>query len=222
MVLEDGGGVLGKAYLLAVEGAIGAGKTSLARLLGERLGARLVLEEFEDNPFLEDFYRDSEQFAFQTQLWFLLSRYRQQQELRQIDLFAPLLITDYMFMKDRLFAALTLGDREMSLYDKIGQMLERDIAPPDLVIYLQSDTDRLLANIRKRARSYEDPIDWKYLDSLNQLYNEYFFRYARSPLLIINANDIDFVNNQSDLEEIISFIREPVSGTRFFNPARSR
>ncbi|MFB0515625.1 MAG: deoxynucleoside kinase [Candidatus Neomarinimicrobiota bacterium] len=138
-----------------------------------------------------------------------------------MDLFSPLLVTDYMFMKDRLFASLTLSDKEMALYDRVAGMLERDIANPDLVIYLQSDTDRLMANIRSRDRSYEVNIDWKYMDALNQLYNEFFFRYDRGPLLIINSNELDFVNRPNDFEEIIEFIRKPVTGTRFFNPARS-
>ncbi len=214
--------MLGKGFLLAVEGSIGVGKTSLASLIAQRLEARLVEEEFDENPFLEDFYRAPEVYAFQTQLWFLLSRYRQQQDLQQLDLFAPLLVTDYMFMKDRLFASLTLSEKEMALYDRLASLLERDIVYPDLVIYLQSDTDRLMANIKDRGRTYEQKMDWKYLDSLNQLYNEYFFRYDRSPLLIINTNDIDFVNKRSDLDEIIKFVREPVTGTRFLNPARSQ
>ncbi len=213
--------MLGKAYMIAIEGPIGVGKSSLARMVAQRLDARLVLEEFEDNPFLADFYRDPERFAFQTQLWFLLSRYRQQQELMQLDLFSPLLVTDYMFMKDRLFASLTLNDKEMSLYNRLASLLERDISHPDLVVYLQSDTDRLMANIKRRNRSYETSMDWKYLDALNQLYNEFFFRYDRSPLLIINSNDLDFVNRPNDFDEIIDFIRKPVTGTRFFNPARS-
>ena len=213
--------MLGKAYMIAIEGPIGVGKTSLARLVAQHLDARLVLEEFEENPFLADFYRDPERFAFQTQLWFLLSRYRQQQELQQLDLFSPLLVTDYMFTKDRLFASLTLNDKEMALYDRVASLLERDVANPDLVVYLQSDTNRLMANVRRRSRSYEVNMDWKYLDALNQLYNEFFFRYDRGPLLIINANDLDFVNRPDDFEEIIALIREPVTGTRFFNPARS-
>jgi len=212
--------VLGKAYMIAIEGPIGVGKTSLARMVAQRLDARLVLEEFEENPFLADFYRDPERLAFQTQLWFLLSRYRQQRELQQLDLFSPLLVTDYMFQKDRLFASLTLSDKEISLYDRVASLLERDIASPDLVIYLQSDTDRLMANVKKRSRSYEVDLDWKYLDALNQLYNEFFFRYDRGPLLIINSNELDFVNRPGDFEEIIEFIRKPVTGTRFFNPAR--
>ena len=212
--------MLGKAYMITIEGPIGVGKTSLARLISQRLDARLVLEEFEENPFLTDFYRDPERFAFQTQLWFLLSRYRQQQELQQLDLFSPLLVTDYMFMKDRLFASLTLSDKEMTLYDRVASLLERDVAKPDLIVYLQSDTDRLMANVKKRSRSYESNMDWKYLDALNQLYNEFFFRYDHGPLLIINSNDLDFVNRPEDFEEIVNFIREPVTGTRFFNPAR--
>ena len=214
--------MLGQAFMLAVEGAIGVGKTSLARLIAERIDARLVLEEFDENPFLADFYRDSQKFAFQTQLWFLLARYRQQQDLQQLDLFAPLVVTDYMFMKDRLFASLTLNDREMALYDRVAGLLERDISTPDLVLFLQSDTNRLMENVMQRGRSYETRIEWQYLDSLNQLYNDFFFHFDKCPLLIINTNDIDFVANPGDLDEIIAFIREPVSGTRFFNPATSR
>lgn len=213
---------MGKTFMLAIEGAIGVGKTSLAKRIAEQLDARLVQEEFEENPFLADFYRNSEVYAFQTQLWFLLSRYRQQQDLKQLDLFAPLMVTDYMFMKDRLFASLTLSDKEMALYDRIADLLERDIVAPDLVIYLQADTNRLMENIRKRGRAYEMRMEWQYLDSLNQLYNEYFFRFDKSPLMIINTNDIDFVANPGDLDEIIKFIREPAGGTRFFNPASSR
>ena len=208
-------------YHIAIEGTIGVGKTSLAKVLGERLEAKLVLEEFEENPFLVDFYKNSERFAFQTQLFFLLSRYRQQQQLQQTDLFTKTLISDYMFVKDRLFAALNLNDKEMSLYNAVARILEKNITPPDMVIFLQSDTDRLMENIKLRGREYEKLIDWKYIDALNQMYNEYFFRYDNSPLLIINTNDIDFVNNQDDLEDIIEFIRTPGEGTRYFNPIKS-
>jgi len=208
-------------YHIAIEGTIGVGKTSLAKVLGERLEAKLVLEEFEENPFLVDFYKNSERFAFQTQLFFLLSRYRQQQQLQQTDLFTKTLISDYMFVKDRLFAALNLNDKEMSLYNAVARILEKNITSPDMVIFLQSDADRLMENIKLRGREYEKLIDWKYIDALNQMYNEYFFRYDNSPLLIINTNDIDFVNNQDDLEEIIEFIRTPGEGTRYFNPIKS-
>ena len=205
-------------YYVAIEGPIGVGKTSLAKLLAEKLGARTVLEDFEDNPFLSDFYEDPERFAFQTQLNFLIQRYQQQQELRQVDIFHNLLITDYMFIKDRLFASLNLNEKEMNLYDTIANLLEKNVINPDLVIYLQADTDTLMKNISKRNRSFEVNISYKYIDGLNEVYNEYFFRYQVTPLIIINTNNIDFVNNFNDLEEVIQCIREPISGTKFFNP----
>ncbi len=209
------------AYYITIEGTIGVGKTSLAKLLAERLNGRLVMEEFEENPFLADFYKNPEQFAFQTQLFFLLSRYRQQLDLQQMELFTKAIVADYMFAKDRLFASLNLNDKEMSLYNSVANLLEKNVAYPDMVIYLQSDTDHLMDNIKKRGRDYEMDMDWKYIDALNMIYNEYFFRYDKSPLLIINTNDIDFVNNEADLEEILSFIRTPVQGTKFFNPLKS-
>ena len=194
------------------------GKTSLAELLSKELGARLVLEDFEDNPFLPDFYNDPERFGFQTQLFFLLQRYRQQQDLRQVDMFQKLLITDYMFVKDRLFASLNLDDKEMHLYDTVASLLERNIIRPDLVIYLQADTDVLMKNIAKRGRNMERNVTWEYIDALNQVYTEYFFRYQDTPLVIINTDNIDFVENEKDLKEVIDYIRQPVSGTKFFNP----
>ena len=177
-------------YYIAIEGPIGVGKTSLAQLLSKELGARLVLEDFEDNPFLPDFYNDPERFGFQTQLFFLLQRYRQQQDLRQVDMFQKLLITDYMFVKDRLFASLNLGDKEMQLYDTVASLLERNIIRPDIVIYLQADTDVLMKNIEKRGRNMEKNVTWEYIDALNQVYTEYFFRYQDTPLVIINTNNI--------------------------------
>ena len=205
-------------YYIAIEGPIGVGKTSLAQLLSKELGARLVLEDFEDNPFLPDFYNDPERFGFQTQLFFLLQRYRQQQDLRQVDMFQKLLITDYMFVKDRLFASLNLGDKEMQLYDTVASLLERNIIKPDIVIYLQADTDVLMKNIEKRGRNMEKNVTWEYIDAPNQVYTEYFFRYQDTPLVIINTNNIDFVENENDLKEVIDYIRQPVSGTKFFNP----
>ena len=205
-------------YYVAIEGTIGVGKTSLANLLCEKLGAKLVLESFEDNPFLSDFYDDPERHAFQTQLWFLLQRYQQQQELRQIDMFQNLVITDYMFVKDRLFASLNLSEKEMSLYDTVANMMEKNVIHPDLVIFLQADTETLMKNISTRGREFEKNISEDYLDALNQVYNEYFFRYQDTPLVIINTNNIDFVNNNEDLEEMINYIRKPVTGTKFFNP----
>ena len=205
-------------FYIAIEGPIGVGKTSLANLMSKELGARLVLEEFDENPFLPDFYIDPERFAFQTQLFFLLQRYRQQQELRQVDMFQKLLVTDYMFVKDRLFASLNLDEKEMQLYDTVANLLERNIIKPDLVIYLQANTETLIKNITKRGREMETDITYDYVDALSQVYTEYFFRYQETPLVIINTNNIDFVHNKSDLKEVINYIRQPVSGTKFFNP----
>ena len=209
------------SYYVAIEGCIGVGKTSLAKLLTERLEAKLILEKFEDNPFLSDLYQNPERHAFQTQLFFLLSRYRQQIDLQQTDLFYKCIVSDYIFAKDRLFATLNLSEKEISLYDSVASLLEKNITFPNLVIFLQSDTDRLMENIRKRGRNYEKQMDWKYIDSLNQVYNEYFFRYDKSPLMIINTNDIDFVNNKDDLEEVLNFIRKPIQGVKYYNPIKS-
>ncbi len=209
------------SYHIAIEGTIGVGKTSLAHLLSNESDAKLVLEQFEDNPFLSKFYQDSNHYAFQTQLWFLLTRYKQQQELQQLDLFTSAIISDYMFIKDRLFAALNLNENEMQLYNMVAKELEKNIIYPDLVIFLQSDTERLIDNIKKRGRDYESNVDWNYIDALNQIYNEFFFRYDKGPLLIINANDIDFVNNKQDLESILDFIKTPGEGIRYYNPEGS-
>ncbi|MBN2601426.1 MAG: deoxynucleoside kinase [Candidatus Marinimicrobia bacterium] len=207
-------------YYIAIEGVIGVGKTSFSKILSERMSARLVLEKFEENPFLEDFYIDPERYAFQTQLYFLLSRYRQQMELRQVDLFSNLLVSDYMFDKDKLFAHLNLNEKEFVLYNLIAQLLEKEVAKPDLVVFLQASTDRLMANIKKRGRSYEREMSREYIESLNQIYNEYFFRYKDSPLLIINTNDIDFVNNEDDLNELLALLKKPISGTVYYHPER--
>ena len=150
------------SYYVAIEGCIGVGKTSLAKLLTERLEAKLILEKFEDNPFLPDFYKNPERYAFQTQLFFLLSRYRQQIDLQQTDLFYKCIVSDYIFAKDRLFATLNLSEKEISLYDNVASLLEKNITFPNLVIFLQSDTERLMENIRKRGRNYEKQMDWKY------------------------------------------------------------
>jgi deoxyadenosine/deoxycytidine kinase len=207
-------------YHIAVEGVIGVGKTSFAKILAERMSARLVLEKFEENPFLEDFYVDPERFSFQTQLYFLLSRYRQQMELKQVDLFHSLLVSDYMFDKDKLFAHLNLDDKELVLYNLIAQLLEKEIPKPDLVIFLQASTDRLMNNIKKRGRAYEREMSREYIESLNQIYNEYFFRYKASSLLIINTSEIDFVQNEDDLNELLALLRKPISGTMYYNPER--
>ena len=208
-----------KIYHIAVEGTIGVGKTSLARILAEEIQGRLVLEEFEDNPFLKEFYQDRKRWAFQTQINFLISRYYQQLRLQQIDMFADKIVSDYMFAKDKLFAQTSLDDNEMILYKKLANIFEKNITAPDLVIFLQSDVDRLMENIKSRGRDYEKDIDWEYLSQLNEIYNQYFFSYDKSNLLLINSNNIDFVNNKDDLKQILDVIRTPFSGTKFFNPA---
>ena len=152
-------------YYIAIEGPIGVGKTSLAKLIAEKLRCTDNLEQFEENPFLADFYDDPERFAFQTQLFFLLQRYQQQQELRQVDIFHNLLVTDYMFVKDRLFASLNLNEKELTLYETVANHLERNVINPDLVIYLQADTDTLMKNIGKRKRSFEKNMSRDYIDA---------------------------------------------------------
>ena len=213
--------IMKKHYHITIEGSIGVGKTSLAKILSTEIQAKLILEEFEENPFLSDFYKNSKIYAFQTQLFFLLSRYKQQDEFKQTNIFTKSIVSDYMFMKDRIFAALNLDDKEMTLYNTIANILEKNIVYPDLIIFLQSETDRLMSNIKSRGRDYETNMDWNYIDSLNQMYNEYFFRYDKSPLLIINTNDIDFVNNKTDLKEILSIVRNPIKGTKYYNPSKS-
>ena len=209
------------SYHICIEGTIGVGKTSLVNLLAKEMDAKTVLEKFEDNPFLKNFYSDRTRYAMQTQLFFLLSRYKQQQELQQMDMFTKSIISDYMFDKDRLFAALNLDDMELDLYNRIANELQKNIVYPDLTIFLQSETDRLMYNIKIRGREFEKNMDYSYIDSLNQIYNEYFFRYDKGPLIIINTNDIDFVNNPKDLAEIIDFIKQPSEGTRYFNPMKT-
>ena len=206
---------------IAIEGPIGVGKTSLAKLLSKRLSAKLILEKFEENPFLSEFYNDPTRFAFQTQLFFLLQRYQQQQDIRQVVMFHNLLISDYMFIKDRLFASLNLDDKEMNLYDSIANMMERNVINPDLIIYLQADTATLMKNIDKRGRNFESNISYEYINELNEIYTEYFFRYNDTPLVIINTNNIDFVHKPDDLDQVIQYIKQPVSGTKFFNPSSS-
>jgi deoxyguanosine kinase len=203
---------------IAVEGPIGVGKTSLTRLLAERLGGRPVLEAVEENPFLPAFYRDPAKHAFQTQLFFLLSRYQQQQELGQADLFAQVTVSDYVFAKDRIFANLTLGPDELALYDRVYAALGPRVVQPDLVIYLQARLEVLLQRIRRRARDYERHFDGAYLDKLSRAYNDFFFHYGDTPLLVINTSDIDFVHNEADLENLVSVIRKMRKGVHHYLP----
>lgn len=187
---------------IAIEGVIGAGKTTLADLLARRRNARLVLEEFEENPFLEKFYADRSRYAFQTQLAFLASRFKQQQALYNKDLFHDMVISDYLFEKDRIFARLNLSDDELSLYESIYNIMSSISVKPDLVIFIQSSVERLIQNIKVRGRSYEKDITPQYLEELNEAYNHFFYHYDKAPLIFINATDIDFVNEEKHLAYI--------------------
>ena len=203
---------------LVVEGVIGAGKTSLARLLSERLEGRLVLEEVEENPFLKDFYRDRARFAFQTQMHFLFSRYQQQRNLRQMELFSERLVSDYLFQKDRIFAGLNLSERELALYERLVGWLELDVMKPDVVVYLQASPDMLLERIQRRGRPYERDMERDYIKQLVEAYNHFFFHYVEAPLLVVNTNGIDFVNNPEDFQDLEKRILSHRAGTVYYAP----
>ncbi|RMD50413.1 MAG: deoxynucleoside kinase [Ignavibacteria bacterium] len=204
---------------IAIEGVIGAGKTSLAKKLSEKLKSKLILEEFEENPFLEKFYNDRRRYAFQTQMFFLINRFKQQQALNQEDLFAEYIVSDYMFDKDKIFAYLNLSGEELKLYESIFPMLKRDLRKYDLVIFLQSHIDRLMYNIKKRGRRFERNITRSYIEELSEAYNNFFFKYNDTPLLIVNTSEIDFVNNERDFNELFNQIfREDRGFIEYFNP----
>jgi deoxyguanosine kinase len=203
---------------ICVEGPIGVGKTALADLLAKRLEGRLVLEQVDENPFLDRFYQDIRGYAFQTQLFFLLSRHRQQQELSQQELFESTVVSDYLFEKDRVFAALNLSEHELALYNQVYKLLEHDVKPPDIVVYLQARTEVLVGRIRKRGRPFEAAIDPDYLDALSDAYNHFFMHYSAAPVLIVNTERLDFVANQDDFEELLKEIQSTGSGRRFYSP----
>ena len=194
---------------IAIEGVIGAGKTSLARMLHDKLEGRLVLEKFEENPFLARFYQHPERYAFQTQIFFLLNRYKQLQHLAQQELFEEYLVTDYIFEKDKIFAHLNLQDDELALYDTLVGSIERNLAKPDLVVYLQSSVERLMTNIKQRGRDFERGMSKKYISDLNDAYNYFFFRYKSTPLLIVNATEIDFVKDEEQFADLVRQILKP-------------
>ena len=199
---------------IAVEGPIGAGKSSLAEILAEELSARIIRENPEENPFLGSFYKDRRRHAMSAQLFFLLQRYAQQGELAQGDLFSRGgVVSDYLFAKDRLFALLNLSPDEMLLYDRIYQMLKVRTVTPDLVVYLQARTDVLLERIRKRGRPEEKPIRAEYVEEVAQAYAEFFFGYSEGPLLIVNASEIDFVGNPEHRRELVAVIENTHVGT---------
>ncbi len=207
-----------RQYII-IEGVIGVGKTTLADMIGKRLGAQIIREQHDENPFLADFYKEPRRFAFQTELFFLLSRYRQQvDEIRQSDLFAQSIVTDYLFNKSRIFAAITLDEREQTLFNTTANVLERDIPVPDLVVYLQSNTQRLMRNIKLRDRDYERGMNPEYIEALVEAYNHHFFRYSASDLMIINATTLDFVHNPNQFEDLFDQIMNAPGGLSYYNP----
>jgi len=206
---------------LAVDGPIGVGKTTLVDRLVRRLEAVKVLEDVE-NPFLPDFYQDRAGAAFQTQMYFLLSRYKQQQEIVQQGLFERLVISDYTFQKDRIFAYLTLGDDELALYDRLYATLEPSVPVPDLVLYLTADVDTCMARIRRRGRGMEREVSQDYMAELIDAYNHYFHYYNRSPLLVVDTRNLDLPGKAADFDELLDQLRRPIRATEYFVAAKRR
>ena len=207
---------------IVIEGPIGVGKSSLAKLLAQQYGSRLVKEEVAHNPFLERFYENPKKYAFQTQLFFLLSRYRQQKELAQGNLFEEGVVCDYILAKDKIFALINLEDDEVSLYESIYKLLVSTLPKPDLVIYLQARPEVLLSRVRKRGIAYERNISLDYLRTLSDAYNEYFFHYNETPLLVVNTSEIDFVESPRDLEHLVREVKSVKRGTQHYIPLGSR
>ena len=207
---------------VVVEGPIGVGKSSLARLLAKEFNARAFLEKPEENPFLGRFYQERQKYAFQTQIFFLLQRFQQQKDIAQFDLFNQVTLCDYLFAKDRIFASLNLDDNELSLYEQIYNLLSGQIPVPDLIIFLQAKPEVLLHRIKARSHAYEKDIDLEYLKTLTEAYNYFFFHYTQSPLLIVDTSEIDFVKRKEDLDQLVREIKQMKKGTCYFIPLRSK
>lgn len=204
---------------IAIEGPIGAGKTTLTRRLAETLGYELLLEQPENNPFLPRFYQEARSVALQTQLHFLFQRAEQLHELRQQDMFRPNRVADFILEKDPLFAEVTLDPDELRLYHKVLDQLAIDVPTPDLVIYLQASTDVLIERIQRRGTGFEQKIDPDYLTVINDAYTRFFHYYEKAPLLIINASDIDLVNSEDDYRSLVNFMLRIRQGRHYYNPA---
>ncbi|HVO75464.1 MAG TPA: deoxynucleoside kinase [Ignavibacteriaceae bacterium] len=203
---------------IAIEGVIGAGKTSLAKKIKDKINAEFIAEQFDVNPFLENFYSNRKRYAFQTQMFFLINRFKQQQELNQENLFTEYIVCDYLFEKDKIFAYLNLSEEELKLYETLFPLLARNLRKPDIVVYLQSSVDRLMYNIKKRNRRIERNLTRSYIEELSEAYNHFFFRYNTTPLLIVNSTEIDFVNNEEDFNELfIQIFREDRGFIEYFS-----
>jgi deoxyguanosine kinase len=207
---------------IVIEGPLGIGKTSLAQMLAERIGAQLFLEDVEENPFLANFYQDPKKYGFQAQVSFLLRRYNLALQMGQIGLFQRTAISDFLFDKDQIFAKVNLDENEFLLYEQIYQILRKRVTPPDLVIFLQAKTEVLVQRIKRRSRKYEKNIPYKYLEKVNRAFNEFFFHYTECPLLVVNASEIDFVNVPEDFEDLVERIGTMKSGVQYYIPMSSR
>jgi len=207
---------------IVIEGPIGVGKTSLTKLLAREFNARCILEKAEENPFLPLFYEDRRKYAFQTQIFFLLNRFQQQKEIAQLDLFNQITLCDYLFDKDRVFASINLDDHEIALYEQVFHLLNGQITPPDLVIFLQAKPEVLLHRIKSRNVPYERDMELEYLKTLIDAYNYYFFHYDQSPLLVVDTSEIDFVNRKEDFDQLLREIKQMRKGTWYFIPMRSK
>jgi deoxyguanosine kinase len=207
---------------IAIEGPIGVGKTTLAEKLAEHFHGRLIEELAEENPFLTDFYKNRERFAFHTQLFFLMSRFRQQEEFASYDLFAETVVSDYLFAKDRIFASLNLSDRELALYDRVATVLEQNIIWPDLVIYLTASVDTLLERIKLRDRAFEKGFDRAYLEELCEAYSNFFFYYNRTPLLVVNTNGFDFRSDTDKFNYLVEKIISKPTETEYISSLDER
>jgi deoxyadenosine/deoxycytidine kinase len=206
---------------IAVEGPIGVGKTTLAQLLGRELNARVMFEDADNNPFLPRFYQDPDKYAFPAQLYFLLTRYNQQRELAQRDLFTEATVSDYLFAKDRIFASLTLSEDEFKLYESVYRLLDAQMAKPDLVVYVRARIEVLAERLRKRNRDFERYVSYEYLDRVSAAFRDFFFYYDEAPLLVVDTSDIDFVANPEDLADLIREIDGAGAGTQYFVPRKS-
>lgn len=213
---------MAKAKYIVVEGPIGVGKTSLAKILADEFQSQRIFERVEDNPFLPKFYQSRETYAFQNQTFFLLSRYRQQMELGQQDLFTQGTVSDYLFAKDQIFASLTLSAEELNLYQQIYALLNTRVPKPDLVVYLQARPEVLYKRVKKRDKKYEKSVTFEYLTEVAQSYNQFFFHYDETPLLVVNTSEIDFVSSSKDLADLIKEINGMGSGTQHYIPLGSR